>query len=161
MLLSPTPWGKEVFQNNGVTIPIEAVSFGIDPEDYYPLDRTREGNGRLCLFGAAPRFAQGWDIAYKAFWQAFGGRSDVLLLLHFREVAPVGVRFADKNVNVLTGVFPWTISAVFISGLTAWSFRPVGRVGACRLAKPQLPACRLSLPIGVVWPMNCQAGACR
>ncbi|MGB4869282.1 MAG: glycosyltransferase [Candidatus Promineifilaceae bacterium] len=107
MLLSPTPWGKEVFQNNGVTIPIEAVSFGIDPEDYYPLDRTREGERPFVfVWSGTPALRKGWDIAYKAFRQAFGGRSDVLLLLHFREVAPVGVRFADKNVNVLTGVFP-------------------------------------------------------
>jgi len=42
MLLVPTPWGKEIFQGSGVTVPVEAVPFGIDPDDYYPLARQHE-----------------------------------------------------------------------------------------------------------------------
>jgi len=107
MLLVPTRWGKEMFRNNGVTVPVEAVPFGIDPDDYYPLERQRAAEQPfIFVWSGTPDLRKGWDIAYKAFRLAFGSRSDVLLRLHFRETAPVSVRFADKNVEVFTDVLP-------------------------------------------------------
>ncbi|MCA9872602.1 MAG: glycosyltransferase [Anaerolineales bacterium] len=133
-LLVPTPWGKTIFQESGVTIPIESVPFGIDPDDYYPLERTHNAERPYIFFwSGTPDLRKGWDLAYKAFRLAFGSRSDVALLLHFRKTVPAGVRFNDANVDAFTGIFSleelrgfyqWVDCMVFPSRGEGWGLPP-------------------------------------
>jgi glycosyltransferase involved in cell wall biosynthesis len=120
--LVPSAWCAEVFVNNGVSVPIEVVKWGIDPEDYWLMERnphpspppsndkqlhpTVEGERPYTFLwsGTADR-RKGWDVAYRAFCQAFGHDKRVRLHLHFRDPLPANPRFGDPNVQVTIGRF--------------------------------------------------------
>jgi hypothetical protein len=104
-LLVPSLWSEVVFREAGVTVPIEKIPLGVDTNDYPVLSRVRDGEPYTFLWSGTPDLRKGWDIAYKAFRDAFGNRQDVRLLLHFRQ-APDGVRFRDDNVDVVAGKLP-------------------------------------------------------
>jgi hypothetical protein len=105
----PCAWCEAVFADSGVRVPIRIAKWGVDAYDYFPLDRTyRRDEPYTFLWSGTPDRRKGWDVAYRAFINAFGGeRDDVQLILHFREL-PRGVvpgAFADRNVQVCTGLF--------------------------------------------------------
>jgi len=99
-------------------------------------------------------------VAYKAFRRAFGSRSDVLLRLHFRETAPVGVRFADKNVEAIAGVFPLEELRGLYQQADCLVFL-VARVGVYPHVKLRPLVYPLSPPIGAAWRTSCRTGASR
>jgi glycosyltransferase involved in cell wall biosynthesis len=106
-VIVPTAWGKSVFEESGVTVPVEVVPLGIDPADYYPLERKRaDGRPYTFAWSGTPDMRKGWDVAYRAFRRAFGDRDDVRLRLHFRRLPKDGISFRDNNVEVLHGSFP-------------------------------------------------------
>lgn len=101
----PSQWCGEIFREQ-VSVPVHVAQWGIDTEDYYPLDRTRtEAQPYTFLWSGGPDMRKGWDVAYGAFIKAFGRSQDVRLRLHFREM-PIGVLgFRDENVDVVVGYF--------------------------------------------------------
>ncbi len=101
-VIVPAPWNGDVFRDNGVTAPIHVVPFGIDPVDYFPLERKRaEGSPYTFAWSGTPDMRKGWDVVYQAFSRAFGRRTDVRLRLHFRQLP--NVSFRDANVEVIDG----------------------------------------------------------
>ena len=101
----PCAWNAEVFVENGVLRPVRVARWGIDPEDYFPLDRADHDGPYTFLWSGTPDQRKGWDVAYRAFRQAFGDRHDVRLVLHFRTL-PTGVTGCDDaNVEIVEGLF--------------------------------------------------------
>lgn len=111
-LMVPCEWNREVFADNGVRVPIEVARWGIDPEEYWYIDRTpsptlprKPGEDRpyTFLWSGTPDLRKGWDVAYRAFRLAFGNRDDVQLVMHFRAALPGDPRFGDRNVRTIIG----------------------------------------------------------
>ena len=70
VLIVPSPWLIPVFRNGGVTLPIEVVPGGIDPEETPILRQRRDRPYRFMALGdRATR--KGWDKAKHAFYKAF------------------------------------------------------------------------------------------
>jgi glycosyltransferase involved in cell wall biosynthesis len=101
--LVPSHFCAEVFEANGVEADLEVAPLGVDPGDWWPLDRSgHEGPYTFLWSGTADR-RKGWDLAYRAFCRAFGHREDVRLVLWFR-LAPRGVDgIGDPNVKMMVG----------------------------------------------------------
>ena len=105
-VIVPCQWNANVFRDNGVAVPIHVAKLGIDPADYHPLRREHEGQPYTFLWSGTPDGRKGWDICYRAFWQAFADDARVRLILHFRnlpEVLHVGVQ-GNANVIVSAGL---------------------------------------------------------
>lgn len=107
----PCEWCAEMFDEQGVTVPIYKVKWGIDPDDYYPLDRSDHRGPYVFLWHGTPDRRKGWDVAYRAFHKAFGKNQtqyrsgDVQLIMHFREL-PLGLGgVADGNVSIYSGYY--------------------------------------------------------
>lgn len=111
--LVPCQWCAEVFCANGVGVPISVVTLGINSADYFPAPhhphpgQFPRGEGErpyTFLWTGTPDRRKGWDVAYRAFIQAFGHDRRVRLHLHFREPLPANPRFGDPNVVVTHGL---------------------------------------------------------
>lgn len=101
----PTPFCARIFQEE-VDVPVRMVPLGVDTGDYPLMDRESHKGPYTFLWSGTPGYRKGWDVAYRAFWEAFGGREDVRLVLHFREM-PRGVTgWRDANVRVVEGKIP-------------------------------------------------------
>lgn len=106
--LVPSQWCKEGFEESGVKVPVRVVPLGVDAEDWPFMKRaaagaTTPGRPYRFLWNGLPDSRKGWDLVYKAFWEAFRGSEEVELWLHFRKGLPIGQWFADKNVRVYNG----------------------------------------------------------
>jgi hypothetical protein len=106
-VIVPCVWNLMVFKENGVTAPIDVARWGIDPGDYWPLERPREkGRPYTFLWSGTPDGRKGWDVAYRAFRQAFGDDEGAHLVLHFRQL-PSGLQgVKDGNVEMAVGLLP-------------------------------------------------------
>lgn len=104
LVLVPCEWCKTIFEANGVLKPIKVVKWGIDSNDYYPLERHREGAPYTFLWSGTPDRRKGWSLAYTAFRRAFGDRRDVHLVLHFRRLPPGIKGIRDGNVTLVEGM---------------------------------------------------------
>lgn len=105
LCLVPCVWCEEIFRESGVTTPIKVVRWGIDTQDYYPLPRSHRPDEYTFLWSGTPDFRKGWDVAYRAFCKAFGKRTDVRLVLHFRKMPRGVVGFGDQNVDAIEGLY--------------------------------------------------------
>lgn len=106
LCLVPCQWCADTFRESGVNTPITVVRWGIDPDDYYFLDRSDHRGPYTFLWSGTPDFRKGWDVAYRAFIRAFGSKNrDVRLIMHFRELPPGVSGFGDENVDVIEGLF--------------------------------------------------------
>jgi glycosyltransferase involved in cell wall biosynthesis len=106
-VIVPCEYNRQVFVGSGVTVPVHVARWGIDPEEWYPLERPRQGWEPYTFLwsgngGADHR--KGWDVAYRAFRLAFGDRADVRLILHFRQPLTGSPEFRDENVETLVGM---------------------------------------------------------
>jgi len=106
-VIVPCTWNAQVFRENGVTAPLDVARWGIDPGDYWPLERSREkGRPYTFLWSGTPDGRKGWDVAYRAFRLAFGDDPGARLVLHFRQLLPQGLQgIKDPNVELLVGLF--------------------------------------------------------
>jgi glycosyltransferase involved in cell wall biosynthesis len=118
-LIVPCAWCKDVFEANGVDVPIEIAQWGINPEEFWYIDREAkevhpstalrsaqdgsEDRPYTFLWSGTPDLRKGWDLAYRAFRLAFGDRSDMQLVMHFRDHLPGKPRFEDRNVRAVIG----------------------------------------------------------
>ncbi len=99
----PCRWNADVFRDNGVRVPIHVAPLGLDPREYYPLERERSGEPYTFLWSGTPDLRKGFDVAYRAFIRAFAGNGDARLIMHFRQL-PKGLRgINDDNVILVTG----------------------------------------------------------
>ncbi len=102
-LVTPCEWCAEMFRENGVKAPIEVVGWGINTDDFFPIQRCEDKEVYTFLWSGTPDLRKGWDVAYRAFRKAFGDRRDVELIMHFRNALPGDPKFVDKNVKALVG----------------------------------------------------------
>jgi glycosyltransferase involved in cell wall biosynthesis len=119
----PCEWNKTVFVENGVTAPVRVVRWGVDPADYWLLDRADHGSRPYTfLWSGTPDRRKGWDIVYKAFWLAFRDSPDVRLKMHFRSL-PRGVKGCrDANVEIVHGLVGRTALRRMLADADAFVF---------------------------------------
>jgi glycosyltransferase involved in cell wall biosynthesis len=80
------------------------VPLGIDPGDYWPLTRRRNGSEPYrFMWSGTPDWRKGWDLVYKAFWLAFQGSPEVELVMHFRSLPKLLAGCDDGNVHLVEG----------------------------------------------------------
>lgn len=122
LVLVPCEWNKTIFEANGVTRPIRVVKWGIDSTDYWPLERIHKQQPYTFLWSGTPDRRKGWDVAYRAFLQAFGDRDDVHLMLHFRHL-PDGLQgTADANVELRSGLLDRPELRTLLAGADCFVF---------------------------------------
>lgn len=80
----PSQWCAEVFRDNGVEIPITVITGGIDPDECFLFDKREEDRPFtfMCLGDRGAR--KGFDIAWTAFYRAFGKSNDVRMVIKCR-----------------------------------------------------------------------------
>jgi glycosyltransferase involved in cell wall biosynthesis len=98
----PNAFCQQVFREQ-VSVPVDVVPLGVDTDEYRPVDRHPHMGMYTFLWSGTPDARKGWDVAYRAFYSAFGHRPDVRLVMHFRKL-PHGIRgCTDPNVEVVEG----------------------------------------------------------
>lgn len=97
LLLVPSPWLIEVFENAGVEIPIEVVPGGIDPFECDIVTSKRNRPFRFgCLADRGNR--KSYDLAWTCFYRAFDYRNkDVELVIKCRPGSLPGLNFTYSN----------------------------------------------------------------
>jgi len=84
LLLVPSPWLIEVFEDAGVKVPIEVVPGGIDPEET-PILGQRHNQPYTFMALADRGNRKGYDLVWSAFYKAFPhDNKDVRLLIKCR-----------------------------------------------------------------------------
>ena len=99
----PCSWCADVFESNGVRVPLQVTPLGIDGSEFRPVDRSDHAGPYTFLWSGTGDRRKGWDIAYRAFMQAFGRDPDVRLILHFRNDLVGAIGFGDPNVKKIVG----------------------------------------------------------
>lgn len=87
-IIVPCQWCKDVFEESGVTRPITVIYEGVDPGELPLIDWNKRPNRPFTFlaFGDDRGWRKGFDVAYQAFYQAFGdSRTDVRLVLKSRK----------------------------------------------------------------------------
>ncbi len=103
LLLIPSQWGVECFRANGVTVPMEVVPLGYDPDVFTP----GVGSGpELCTFGTAGALDEGGmrknvQRVIDLFQAAFPGRTDVRLKVKITPRSPMVNTHGDSRVEVV------------------------------------------------------------
>jgi glycosyltransferase involved in cell wall biosynthesis len=78
-LIVPCKQNVEMMRDSGITIPIEIVHWGIDPEKFYEIERPRRDTFTFGTMGSLS-LRKGTDILVKAFFEEFKYEKDVRLL---------------------------------------------------------------------------------
>jgi len=100
----PSSFCAETFREMGVEVPIRVVRWGVDTGDYPVLGREHGGRPYTFLWNGTPDYRKGWDLVYRAFWAAFGGRSEARLVMHFRAMPRGLTGCRDTNVEIVGGL---------------------------------------------------------
>jgi glycosyltransferase involved in cell wall biosynthesis len=110
LLLIPSRWGADAFRANGVTVPIEVVPLGYDPEVFSP--RPPGSGPDVCTFGTAGALDEGGlrknvQRVIDLFQRAFSGRTDVRLKVKITPRSPMVNAYNDPRIEVVnTGLSP-------------------------------------------------------
>lgn len=110
LLLIPSAWGVECFRANGVTVPMEVVPLGYDPDVFAP--RAAGTGPAVCTFGTAGALDAGGlrknvQRVIDLFRLAFPGRTDVRLKVKITPRSPMVDTYGDSRVEVInTGLAP-------------------------------------------------------
>jgi len=81
LVLTPTAWNRDVWRRLGVRTPIEVVPLGIDPHVYRPA-RTKHFTVLTVHENlGSDSSRENWRDTLRAYYAAFGGRSDVELII--------------------------------------------------------------------------------
>lgn len=110
LLLIPSAWGVECFRANGVTVPMEVVPLGYDPDVFAP--RAVGSGPAVCTFGTAGALDAGGlrknvQRVIDLFLRAFPGRTDVRLKVKITPRSPMVDTHGDSRVEVVnTGLSP-------------------------------------------------------
>ena len=111
----PCHQNKEVFEREGVTVPIKVVPAGVDPTEYYLLNRDKRGNKPftyLMLGTLTARKNPGAVIS--AFMALFGDRKDVKLVLKTQDGTLGHLEFPTNNIEIIDKPYPrWRIKKLY------------------------------------------------
>jgi len=100
----PSRFCADVFMACGVHTKITVAPWGVNSNDFWTIDRRGHGTPYTFVWSGTPDYRKGWDVAYRAFYEAFGWREDVRLILHLRNEMPFPMKFRDPNVEVRIGI---------------------------------------------------------
>lgn len=80
LVLTPTTWNKDVFEKNGVTVPIEVIPLGVDLRTFHPSAVTSYFKLLTVheAFGA-PSSREDWRMTLEAFNEQFKDRNNAYL----------------------------------------------------------------------------------
>lgn len=137
-LIVPSDWLVEVFEDAGVHIPIHVIHGGVDPEEF-PLCAPPPRADCYTFLAFGDRGSRkGQDIAWSAFYQAFGDQPDVRLVIKARpcNLDWLDLSRTDRRVSVwredvasLREVFQMVDCFVFPTRGEGWGLPP--REAAC------------------------------
>ncbi len=109
LLLIPSQWGVDCFRANGITVPMEVVPLGYDPEAFAP--RAAGSDPELCTFGTAGALDEGGlrknvQRVIDLFRKAFPDQSDVRLKVKITPRSPMVETRGDARIEVLHKSIP-------------------------------------------------------
>lgn len=104
LVLIPSQWGVDCFRANGVTVPMEVVPLGYDPDVFSP--RPPDGGPAVCTFGTAGALDEGGlrknvQRVIDLFVKAFPDRPDVRLKVKITPRSPMVRTHGDPRVEVV------------------------------------------------------------
>lgn len=103
LVIVPCEHCREVYERM-TERPVRVVPLGIDPGKYQPMYRGCRDQPYTFLWSGTPDLRKGYDLAYGAFYRAFGHSMDVKLVMHFR-IFPKGLTGCrDPNVELVEGL---------------------------------------------------------
>lgn len=121
VVIVPSRWGAETFRASGVTVPLEIVPLGYDPQIFHPRGPTP----KICTFGTAGALGAGGlrkniRMVIDAFRAAFPDKTDVLLRIKLTPNC-TGLDFPDDpRIDVTQAVLPPGEVAAWYRSLTAY-----------------------------------------
>lgn len=123
LLLIPSQWGVDSFRDNGVTIPMEVVPLGYDPDVFSP--RAPGSGPELCTFGTAGALDEGGlrknvQRVIDLFLMAFPNRPDVRLKVKITPRSPMVNTHGDTRIEVLNTGLPPAVLADWYRSLTCY-----------------------------------------
>lgn len=110
LLMIPSRWGVDCFRANGVTVPMEVVPLGYDPDVFSP--RAAGSGPEVCTFGTAGALDEGGlrknvQRVIDLFRLAFPDRTDVRLKVKITPRSPMVNTHGDPRIEVMnTGLSP-------------------------------------------------------
>src|SRR5262249_35589684 len=128
----PSRWGADCFRANGVTVPIEVVPLGYDPEVFHssPPSLSGKGGGGLgslagCVFGTAGALDQGGlrknvRRGSERFSGACPAAPDVRLRVKISPTAPPVETHDDPRIDVVNTSLPPAGLVEWYRSLTAY-----------------------------------------
>jgi glycosyltransferase involved in cell wall biosynthesis len=104
LVIVPSRWGAKSFRANGVTVPIETVPLGYDPEAFQPS--TGVNRPEICTFGTAGALDEGGlrknvQKVIDLFCQAFPSEPNVRLRVKITPRSPQVQTRGDKRIEVV------------------------------------------------------------
>ncbi len=141
-LIVPSEWLVDVFQEAGVKRPIHVVHGGVDPQEFPVVDTPPRDDVYTFLAFGDRGSRKGQDIAWAAFYEAFGDQPDVRLLIKARpcNLGWLDLTHSDRRIAVwredvdsLAEVFQMADCFVFPTRGEGWGLPP--REAAC-MGKP-------------------------
>ena len=96
LTLSICEWVSRVFHKNGMKN-VATVNMGVDPEEFQPVEKESDGIYRFLWAGGSDK-RHGWDLAIRAFREAFPDRKDVRLILKMDTNYP-GIKSFVEQIN--------------------------------------------------------------
>lgn len=90
-------WAKDVFEDSGVKVPVQALSLGINKNLYFPKKRTRGEVFKFLSIGS-PSTRKNSQMTVDAYLKVFGGRKDVHLV--YKTIGSPDARFRPGTVHV-------------------------------------------------------------
>jgi glycosyltransferase involved in cell wall biosynthesis len=121
VVIVPSEWGRDCFRANGVTVPVEVVPLGYDPETFAPGGTLPEA----CVFGTAGALDLGGvrkdaQRVIDLFREAFPTESDVTLRVKVTPNSPPLDTGGDPRVEVVAAFLPHAELAAWYRSLTAF-----------------------------------------
>jgi glycosyltransferase involved in cell wall biosynthesis len=119
LLIIPSHWGVDCFRAGGVTVPMEVVPLGYDPDVFAP--RPPGSGPGVCTFGTAGALDEGGmrknvQRVIDLFRAAFPGRADVRLKVKITPRSPTVNTYGDSRVEVVnTSLAPATLAGWYRS----------------------------------------------
>jgi glycosyltransferase involved in cell wall biosynthesis len=122
LLLIPSLWGADRFRAGGVTVPMEVVPLGYDPEVFSP--RT-DGGPQVCTFGTAGALDEGGlrknvQRVIDLFLRAFPGCADVRLKVKITPRSPMVNTHNDPRIEVVNAPLAPAALADWYRSLTCY-----------------------------------------
>ncbi len=104
LVMIPSRWGVDCFRANGVTVPMEVVSLGYDPDVFSA--RAAGSGPEICTFGTAGALDEGGlrknvQRVIDLFLLAFPGRTDVRLKVKITPRSPMVNTHGDSRIEVV------------------------------------------------------------